>query len=406
MGGSAFSSGLSPLYTPRMPKHVYDATKSRCEEILRRLYTCVESPLEGPGKKDFGDIDFLVASPKPEASRGLFAIQTISQALGAVQTIVAGGNEPAGNLAIPWPADKEDHQKESDKKHIQVDVRVCETEHKLRWMLFKHGHGDLWNLVGSMIRPYGLTVDDSALWLRVPEIEESDKKRARIFLSSDPPKVMDFLDIPMDGYWERSFPSTEKMYDYVTHCRLMYVPPITAEPDAKKLKANDRRRMNYRPVFKKWVDEFLPECRRLGKFSERKFTREDVTEEAFSTFGVEEEFNTRRKEFLSERQRDLIWNTSIKGSIPEPASLDPKDILYRSCLAKALKKIILEDDASFGIVPEKSLKDSDGTYNMEDVQAFIAKYQEDVGKVAIARHNVDYTEHKRKKKSKAGQPSS
>ncbi|KAL7944236.1 hypothetical protein V8C42DRAFT_346006 [Trichoderma barbatum] len=406
MGGSAFASGVNPLFTPRMPKEVYEATKSRCTKILCTLYSCVESPLEGPGKRDFGDIDFLLTSPKPEASRGAFALQTISKALGAERIITAGGNEPAGNLAIPWPADERDDKEESDKKYIQVDVRVCETEQKLRWMLFKHGHGDLWNLVGSMIRSYGLTVDDSAMWLRVPEIEEADRKRARIYLTSDPAKVMDFLDMPMDGYWDKSFTNNEEMYDYATRCRLMYVPPVAPEPDAKKLKANDRRRMNYRPAFRKWVDEFLPECRRLGKFSERKFTREKITEEAFSVFGVEKEFNTRRKAFLAERQRDFIWNTSIKGSIPEAKSSDPTDILYRSCLAKALKKIILEDDASFGVVPEKSLKNSDGTYNMEDVQTFIAKHQEEVGKAAIARHGVEYTEHKRKKKDKAGKPSS
>ncbi|UKZ80353.1 hypothetical protein TrVFT333_008111 [Trichoderma virens FT-333] len=387
MGGSAFSSGCNPLLTPRMPKRVYEATKGRCEEILRTLYSCVESPLEGPGKTDFGDIDFLLASPKPEASEGAYAIQTISKALGAEKSIIAGGNEPAGSLAIPWPTDEQDAKEGSDKKHIQIDVRVCETERKLRWMLFKHGHGDLWNLMGSTIRPYGLTVDDSAMWLRVPEIEESDRKRARIYLTSDPAKVMDFLDMPMDGYWDKSFPSVEEMFDYATL-------------------SNDRRRMTYRPVFKKWVDEFLPECRRLGKFPEQKFTREQVTKEAFSTFGVEEEFNTRRKAFLAERQRDLIWNTSIKGGIPELKSSEPQDILYRSCLAKALKRIILEDDTSYGIVPEKSLKNPDGTYNMEDVQAFVANHHEDVGKAAISRHNDHYTQRRATKKIKTKQESS
>ncbi|KAM0257318.1 hypothetical protein ACHAQJ_004405 [Trichoderma viride] len=309
-------------------------------------------------------------------------------------------------MAIPWPTDEEKDKGEADKKYIQIDVRVCETEHKQRWMLFKHGHGDLWNIVGSMIRQYGLTVDDSAMWLRVPEIEESDRKRARVFLTSEPAKVLDFLDLPMDGYWDKPFLNIEDIFDYAARCRLMYVPPVAPEPDSKKLKANDRRRMNYRPVFRKWVDEFIPECRRLGTFSERKFTREVVTEEAFSAFGVEEEFNTRRKEFLAQRQRDFIWNTSIKGSIPEPKSSDPKDILYRSCLFKALKGIILEDNTSYGIVPEKSLKDSDGFYNMEDVQDFIAKYQDEVGKAAIARHHSNVEECMRNKKSKAEKQSS
>lgn len=388
-----------------MPKDVYEATKSRCEGILRGLYSLVESPLEGPNKKDFGDIDFLLASPKQNASSGSFAIQNIARALGAERTILNGGGDTAGNLAIPWPTDEANEKSNSSKRYIQVDVRVCETEHKLRWMLFKHGHGDLWNIVGSMIRHYGLTVDDNAMWLRVPELEQSNRKRARVFLTSDPSRVLRFLDLPMDGYWDKPFATTEDMFDYATRCRLMYVYPVAAEPDAKKLKANDRRRMNYRPVFRKWVDEFVPECRRLGKFSERKFTRDAVTEEAFAEFGVEEEFNARRNEFLAERQRDFIWNTAIKGSIPESNVSNQESILYRSCLAKALKRIILEDDTRYGIVPETSLKDPNGTYNIEAVQAFITKYQEEVGKAAMLRQSNAYIENMRKKETKAGEES-
>lgn len=438
MGGSAFAQGQNPLSTPRMPKEVYDATKSRCREILLGLYSCVESPVEGPAKKDYGDIDFLVASPKSDGAKGALAIPTISQALGAERKIVAGGTEPAASLAIPWPEDDKDEKSEEKydkeegsiekddkdkdtkdtegkgkhkddkeeptKRYIQVDVRVCESEEKLRWMLFKHGHGDFWNVMGSMIRPYGLTVDDTALWLRVPEIEEHNRKRARIFLTSDPAKVMEFLDMRLEGYWDKAFSSMEELYDYITTCRLMYVDPTLTDSEEPKLKSNDRRRMNYRPVFRKWIDEFVPECRRLGKFSEQKFTREQITEEAFATFGVEEEFNTRRDKFLAEKQKEYIWNTSIKGGVPASKTGDRFDILYRSCLVKALKKIILEDDTSYGIRPLKTLKKADGMYDLERVDDFISKNQESVGKAAIARHHGAYGEHIHKKECQEGQP--
>ncbi|ETS06744.1 hypothetical protein M419DRAFT_94464 [Trichoderma reesei RUT C-30] len=428
MGGSAFAQGQNPLFTPRMPKEVYDATKTRCEKILLDLYSCVESPLEGPAKTDYGDIDFLVASPKSDAAKGALAIPAIAQALGAERKIVAGGTEPAASLAIPWPEDgkdevgkekdnkekdsKDDDNKQKDdtkepaKKYIQVDVRVCETEDKLRWMLFKHGHGDFWNVVGSIIKPYGLTVDDTAMWLRVPEIEEHNRRRARIFLTSDPTKVMDFLGMRMEGYWDKAFSSMEELYEYSTSCRLMYVNPTPPEPDNEeaKLKARDRRRMNFRPVFRKWLDEFIPECRRLSRFSEQKFTREQITEEAFAAFGVEEEFNTRRDKFLAEKQKEHIWNSCIKGAVPDPKSGDHFDILYRSCLVKALKKIILEDDTSYGIVPLKSLKKPDGMYDVERVEDFIAKNQESVGKAAIARHHSAYGERVHKKEYQEGQP--
>ncbi|KAH0494504.1 hypothetical protein TgHK011_001121 [Trichoderma gracile] len=431
MGGSAFAQGQNPLSTPRMPKEIYDATKSRCEKILLGLYSCVESPVEGPAKKDYGDIDFLVASPRLDAAKGALAIPAIAEALGAERRIVAGGTEPAASLAIPWPEDdkdegskddddkaKDDNDKndkhEADKpkndkielsrKYIQVDIRVCESEEKLRWMLFKHGHGDFWNVMGSLIRPYGLTVDDTALWLRVPEIEEHNRRRARIFLTSDPTKVIGFLDMRMEGYWDKAFSSMEELFDYITTCRLMYVDPVQKEPEDPKLKSNDRRRMNYRPVFRRWIDEYIPECRRLGKFSEKRFTREQITEEAFAAFGVEEEFNTRRDKFLAEKQKEHIWNTSIKGGVPAPKSRDHSDILYRSCLVKALKRIILEDDTSYGVVPLKNLKKADGMYDLERVDDFISKNQEAVGKAAIARHYGGYSEHVHKKECQEGQP--
>ncbi|KAH8130596.1 hypothetical protein FP744_10003814 [Trichoderma asperellum] len=410
MGGLAFASGEYALYTPRMPKKVYEATKARCQEILRGLYHHVESPLDGPGKVDFGDIDIFLASPKPEASTGLYAINVISQALGAERAFVDNGGEgikAAGSLAIPWPKDETNDGEDADKKHIQVDIRVCESEDKLCWMLFKHGHGDVWQIVGSMIRPYGLTVDDSALWLRVPEIEESNKKLARIFLTSDPPKVLEFLGLPMEGCWDHPFPSAEDMFNYIASCRLMHVPPTAPEPDAKSLKSNDRRRMRQRPVFKKWMDEFIPECRQLGRFSERKFTREAVTEEAFAMFGVEKEFKARRKEFLIKRQEDFIWNSLIKDSIPTPNPSDQRAILHKSCTIKALKEIILGSGEAYTFQPDKkSLKDADGFYNIEYIKGFIEVHKNDVGKAALVRHNEKYADRLRQKGAKAQTESS
>ncbi len=61
--------------------------------------------------------------------------------------------------------------------------------------LFKHAHGDIWNLLGSTIRPFGLTVDEDALWLRIPEIEKFDRKKAKIRLTSDPVEVIRFLGL-------------------------------------------------------------------------------------------------------------------------------------------------------------------------------------------------------------------
>jgi hypothetical protein len=59
--------------------------------------------------------------------------------------------------------------------------------------LFKHAHGDLWNLIGSTIRPFGFTVDEEALWVRIPEIEKFNKKRAKVLLTRNPAETVHFL---------------------------------------------------------------------------------------------------------------------------------------------------------------------------------------------------------------------
>lgn len=133
-------------------------------------------------------------------------------------------------------------------------------------ILFKHAHGDIWNLVGSTIRPFGLTVDEEALWLRIPEIEAYDRNSAKVMLTKDPVAVLRFLGLAVDNFWEEPFPSVEAMFDYVTTCRLFWVRPMTEEDEGnvdgagvsggevgtKRLKHNDRRRMKGRPVYRRW----------------------------------------------------------------------------------------------------------------------------------------------------------
>ena len=60
MGGNVFTS----LLTPRMSPIVYDQVRRRCSARLRELFTIVVTPIPGPAKKDYGDIDFLVAWEK------------------------------------------------------------------------------------------------------------------------------------------------------------------------------------------------------------------------------------------------------------------------------------------------------------------------------------------------------
>ncbi|KAH7111507.1 hypothetical protein B0J13DRAFT_631848 [Dactylonectria estremocensis] len=343
-----------------MPKGVYNAVKTRCHAILQEHYLCVASPIDGPGKTNFGDVDFLLAWPVNQSASKHEAFNTIAEALKATDAIMDKGKDVSGNLVLPWPPElspasnglqqgaldnscsdvhttpdnhhdtlhakhhhpldestpqtcsgacfftpvnptstADQHQKNQDQEHfIQVDVRVCGSLEHFQWMLFKHAHGYIWNLLGTTIRPYGLSVDECSLWLRIPEIEAFNRGRAKVFLTSDPDEILQFLGLPIENFWTDTFEDLDAMYEYVARCRLFWVSPLDPEnegtvtgleQDRKKLKANDRKRMSQRPGFRNWVEDFKPRCREEGRFLIQPTTREQVTQEAFDWFHVQGE---------------------------------------------------------------------------------------------------------------------
>ncbi|KAM6514710.1 hypothetical protein FSOLCH5_008950 [Fusarium solani] len=109
--------------------------------------------------------------------------------------------------------------------HIQVDVQVFDSSSRLHYMLFHHAHGDIWQLLGNVIKPYGLTVDDKGLWLRIPEIEDGDRKRSKVWLTGDSDEILDFLGLPYTRYWTGPFRDLYQMYEYVANCITFWVPP-------------------------------------------------------------------------------------------------------------------------------------------------------------------------------------
>ncbi|KAK3299122.1 uncharacterized protein B0H64DRAFT_387196 [Chaetomium fimeti] len=424
MGGSAFSSFPDPPYTPRMPLAVYQRAVSECNAALRKLFICVATPIEGPEKKDYGDVDILVALDKRLAFPQTPAdsvlrepkdlMKDVERELRARYAIV----QPAGtsaNLAIPWPSGVNEHaiapeeapgtgevaatQEESKPKYIQVDIRICRSVDELYWILYKHAHGDIWNLLGSTIRPFGLTVDEEALWLRIPEIEKFDRKHARVCLTKDPVEILHFLGMRVEGFWDEPFPSVDALFDYTMTCRLFYVRDTSdgdAEGDAdevgvvggeagrKKLKSNDRRRMKGRPVYRRWINEFIPALRAEGKFirtgpgTSIEEMRALVREQAFDRFLVKAEYTRRLSEWRLKRNGEQV-KSLIKELVP--STMDPQ---RRACVVGALKKIILESDISFGF-DSSGLRDADGLCDAALVRQFVRDNLEQVGKAGWAR---------------------
>jgi hypothetical protein len=444
-----------------MSPAVYKEVRDRCHAALRKLFLCVASPIEGPAKKDYGDVDILVALEKRMVFPPTPADQTklegseilalIQEALGAEHMIMEKGNCSA-NLAIPWPVDllagpdaddndddlimlsgapdaandddvivlstardsihdpkqkKEERLRQPDqqqqKLYIQVDVGICTSVRQLQWSLFKHAHGDLWNMVGTTIRPLGLTIDEQGLWIRIPEIEAAHRNRSKVLLTSEPTAILDFLGLDASGtQWEEPFGSADELFEYVASCRWFWVaresPELTADgviEHKKQLKSNDRQRMRSRPVYRRWVEEFLPKCRAEGRSlvdnsEETKIQmRSIVHEEAFAHFeGVRAEYDARLRAWLVEQQNDEIWRTVIKGGVPQDLENE-----HRSCLVRALRKAFLPADPDEQPHPCRSVMAASmptrlpsGLYDIQAVRDFIKDNLEVLGEIAWAAH--------------------
>lgn len=215
-------------------------------------------------------------------------------------------------------------------------------------------------------------------------------------LSRDPVAILHFLGMKVEGFWTEPFESVEALFDYTTTCRLFYVREaadgdteadtneagvLGGEEGRKKLKSNDRRRMKGRPVYRRWVNEFIPGIREEGKFIRRgpgtsiEEVRSMVRDEAFARFFVEVDYNKRLREWQlqkdSERMKSLLKEL-IPSTIDSP---------LRACLLAAMRKIVMEDDLSYGFSP-MGLRKADGFYDVEAVSAFVRENMERVGQVA------------------------
>ena len=163
MGGRAFLQVLPPGSLPRLPTPLYAILKARLTALLLTIFAIVKVPPEKPGKKDHGDIDFVVASP---LNRREITPELVGQVLGAVKSIELDGNRTS-NYAIEidqadWPVHSE-QPLPSDRVYCQVDVRVCDNEQMLDCLAIFHGYGDLGIIIGAIAKSHGLLVNHHGL---------------------------------------------------------------------------------------------------------------------------------------------------------------------------------------------------------------------------------------------------
>ncbi|MCJ1473564.1 hypothetical protein MMC13_002215 [Lambiella insularis] len=283
MGGKAFGHPPHSLITPRIPQNLYTTLLDHFISLLSSFYATVASPIDVPEKPTHGDIDILVSGPYSVTNP-----QAISHAFDAKAVVTTPGS-PSTSFAVPFP--------NSPDRYIQVDVHVCPAS-TFQWELFTNSHGDLWNILGTSIRGFGLTANNIGLYLRIAEIEHIDRKKSMIFLTSDPMSVLDLLGLNEQMYW-RQFGTVDEMYEYALSMRFFKEERYVRED----LKANDRKRMRQRPIYSRFVSEWLPQrLRRDDVHHDPDLTRECVLGELLERYGKSEEYEKTLQEWRAERK--------------------------------------------------------------------------------------------------------
>ena len=274
MGGQAFNpEGIS---TPRMPPEIYYQVKERLLNILRQHFRYANSPLEAPAKTDHGDIDILVTVPvDPKAVRDPEYLKSM---LGAKHWKRSRGSDTIA-FTIPWPIDTDSqsdpaslkrprsssasspptpsqdkldsatglpiHSKadpDDSHRYIQLDLSLLPTHQTFSWLLFLHAHGDLWSVLGSILRRFGLTCTPSGFYLHIPEIEGQNKNLSRVKITDDPGTVLRYLGLEEERYWS-VFASWDEMLGYACTSRFVDLGKGKRREEYERLEREEKAKL-------------------------------------------------------------------------------------------------------------------------------------------------------------------
>lgn len=73
---------------------------------------------------------------------------------------------------------------------IQIDVKVCFKPELFKWYTFGLGYASSSKIIGSMVKPLGLTIAPEGIHIRVEDLEETDHNESMVWISKDPKDVL------------------------------------------------------------------------------------------------------------------------------------------------------------------------------------------------------------------------
>ncbi|KAF2212120.1 hypothetical protein CERZMDRAFT_59593 [Cercospora zeae-maydis SCOH1-5] len=303
MGGAAFAhavaEGQPTLRTPRMTPQTYERLKNIYLERLAKFFPrCRVAQLrEAPGKADYGDIDFIIATKEP-----LDAVQ-FANTLGAAGFLSYGG---LYMLAVP-PSPVL-----SESEYAQIDIDLIDPAF-FDWHTFYSSYGDLSGLLGQILHNLGFTVSDKGVFLRLRELDDAKAselhlrvtdKQGLLFLSKDPNQVMQFLGLDTARY-HSGFDSVDDFYAWLARCRSLTPDYVGNLQYKRKDTSNQRQKEHKRSMITNFFKDYLPSQLGLdtSEIDDSATWKEDLTqrrqewcEEAVSFFKKREEMEGLRND--------------------------------------------------------------------------------------------------------------
>lgn len=329
MGGKAFPNA----HVPRMSPALYKQLSAEYQAKLEMVFPRVVIPRNAPDKADYGDIDYLVEGP---TSSGDAVWNELKEVLGA-EFYLRNGN--SHSFGIPHP--------EVSEAHVQVDIELSHGSGTIgalelfEWTRFMKSDSDLVQIVGISHRAFGLACTDKGLHVRLEQIEPYNKEKAKLFLTRDPNKAMDFYGLDTAKYWS-GFTNENDLFDWVSNGRF-----FSAAVFGRKVeKHNDRARQAKRPMYARFVEQYMPA--HMDKNISKVWTRQEVLEEALKTFDKQAEYDAMIEEHQSKEDEETLRD-QVRTVLPIE-SKSSKDFAI-----KALKRWVIFDNGEPKIATEPRL---------------------------------------------------
>jgi hypothetical protein len=373
MGGHVFHSaaanGQPTLQTPRMSLEKYNELKQIYIQRLSSYFTnakSIETAIEAPEKKDFGDIDILIFDDGP------VDWAAVATHIGAHAHINRGNVDmPACSLAVRLdggkstqppvqytltsqsdPLQRRPSEIVDEEIFAQIDLNKFTTE-SYDWTMFTSSYGDLAGILGMATTNFGFILNDRGMRVRLQEYDDSRLKEwehfnpsqveGRIRLSEDPIKIMEFLGLDVKRY-QAGFKSTEEVFQWASECEMVSeyslkreaTAPITRE---EKNVAREKERVMFTEFFENWLPAHLNTRKRTHEAisdddTVMKITlsrptlqelREKYLEKALVFFDKREEYTTLRAAFLHKRNIEHA-TFKIRGIIAEQTKQSKKGL--------------------------------------------------------------------------------